>query len=262
MNGASSELIGLRRKHHSTEIGLSSNLISLLTKGCIVNTASPSCRQASDPRDIIFGLLALADDYDTLGICAKYSEIDQQIYTNVTKALIKHRHLIILGWCQQPKAIPSLPSWVPDFSAPIREPCCDNLYQSPFSASGQRPVSIPPANSHGPNILALRGTTVDTMLDVGTPWRPGLDSDFNYRAAGILFAEIKAFCARSWEIDPSKWPDTKIITYAIWKFPCAEQEARASEDSSFQRCPARILRTDKLSCFDAVCAEKARPWVL
>jgi hypothetical protein len=49
MNGASSVLIGLRHKHHSTEIGSSSNLMSLLTKGCVVNTASPSCRQASDP---------------------------------------------------------------------------------------------------------------------------------------------------------------------------------------------------------------------
>jgi hypothetical protein len=167
------------------------------------------------PRDKIFGLLALADDYDTLGIRAKYNETDQQVYTNVTKALIKHGHRIILGRCQQLKVIPNLLSWVPDFSAPICEPCCDNLYQSPFSASGQRPVSSPPAGSHGPNILALRGTTVDTVLDVGTPWRPGLDSDFKCGAAGILFAEIKAFCARSWEIDPSKWPDTKIITDAI-----------------------------------------------
>jgi hypothetical protein len=94
-----------------------------------------------------------------------------------------------------------------------------------FSASGQRPVSSPLADSYGPKILALRGTTVDTVLDVGTPWRPCLDSNFDYIAAYILFAEIKTFCARSWDLDPSKWPDTKTITDAIWKIPCAEQEA-------------------------------------
>ncbi|KAI0531713.1 heterokaryon incompatibility protein-domain-containing protein, partial [Xylaria digitata] len=70
---------------------------------------------ASDPRDIIFGVLGCAADAESLGLQADYSKPVNQVFAETTKALIRQRRRYQLGYCTFLKYMPGLPSWVPDW---------------------------------------------------------------------------------------------------------------------------------------------------
>ncbi|TGJ77573.1 hypothetical protein E0Z10_g10698 [Xylaria hypoxylon] len=70
---------------------------------------------ASDPRDIVFGILGCAVDAESLGLQADYSKPVNQVFAETTKALIGQRKRYQLGRCSFLKDMPGLPSWVPDW---------------------------------------------------------------------------------------------------------------------------------------------------
>ncbi|KAI1747059.1 hypothetical protein F4782DRAFT_451833 [Xylaria castorea] len=70
---------------------------------------------ASDPRDIVFGVLGCAADAESLGLQADYSKPVNQVFTQVTKAFIEQRKRYKLGPCSFLKDMQRLPSWVPDW---------------------------------------------------------------------------------------------------------------------------------------------------
>jgi len=223
-------LIGARRKYQ--DVREREPLQDLLTRGCVIASAVRSDRQATDPRDRIYGLLGLSSDRDDLNIIPDYSKSVVETYTNVARALITHGYTDILAWCQKPddphqqpkEDLRGLPSWVPDFSSPIRDPCGEAKKLRLFSASGHRDVSCLPVipDVYSPT-LAITGSIVDTIESLGCHWAPGLDCGFNYLAAKDFFADIEALCDESYGRLSSILQDPERLGEAKWRIPCADQ---------------------------------------
>jgi hypothetical protein len=221
-------LIGARRKYQR-ETGVPETLMELLARGCVVASSSESDRKASDRRDRIYGLLGLSSDAEDLTVRPDYSKTTEEAYANVARVLIEHGYTDILSWCQTPKKLKDLPSWVPDFSSPIRDPCGEHQKFGLFSASGQQAVfSLPIDPCYGSNVLALAGTGVDTVMSTGCLWNPGLDCDFKYNAAEALFADIEEFCKLSQGLSSTISQDTENWAEAVWRIPCADQKVTAN----------------------------------
>ncbi|KAK0508999.1 hypothetical protein JMJ35_008370 [Cladonia borealis] len=234
MSPVLSVLSGLRRKYQK-EIGSPESLIDLLHRGCVVASSAESNRQSTNPRDRIYGLLGLASDRQVLNIVPDYSITIEECYRNVARVLLQHGHTDILSWCQHSKKLKDLPSWVPDFSTRIRDPCGDPKRYGLFSASGQHNVCCPTEPTHSLNFLPMTGTTVDTIMRTGRLWTPGLDCDFNYDKASALFEDIEEFCKQSQGSSSECSKDTGRWAEAVWRIPCADQMW-----TSNRRCRATI----------------------
>jgi hypothetical protein len=233
-DGADATLIGARRKYQR---GTNSrdNLLTLLTRSCIGHTYLASQR-ATDNRDIVYGILGMASDEKQLAIQVDYEKTTQQVYIDVTRALFKCGHTNILAWSQQPKLVQGLPSWVPDFSSPIRAFCNEDKFRplALFSASGTQPnpFLLPHPTTHstnGLNVLALKCCRVDTVARLGSIW--GASPDLNEEVAALTYLdEIKAFCdlrptptnLASSGSEPSN--DFSKWASAYWRIPTADQE--------------------------------------
>lgn len=219
-------LIGARRTYR-LEGGSQESLRGLLQRACM---RRPHMRplNATDPSDKIYGILGFTPKTKQLGIVPNYSKSTQEVYTEVARALICHGETSFLAWCQQPRGLEGLLSWVPNFSSPIRDPCAeDRLFGSLFSASGRQQHSkIIVVNHHDPRVPAISGTQVDTISSTGSPWMPIVDSPFDYDAAQRLITEIAAFCKQSQELDSVISRNETLWSEATWRIPCADRECK------------------------------------
>lgn len=114
-----------------------------------------------------------------------------------------------------------LPSWVPDFSTPIRGPCGEDTSSGPlFQASGEDIYSKTMVCScQVENILGLSGTTIDKIEKLGSVQESHFNLTFNRTAAQRFLNEISDFCT------VSKLYDTQAqVEDAKMRIPCADQE--------------------------------------
>jgi len=74
---------------------------------------------ATDPRDHIYGLLAIADDADVLGIELDYGKEARDVFVDFAMTYLKRGDLDLMACSQVPKLLPRLPSWVPDWTGSI-----------------------------------------------------------------------------------------------------------------------------------------------
>jgi hypothetical protein len=185
-------------------------------------------RQCTDPRDKIYGLLGFASDTVHLGVEADYEKNVVQAYTHVARKLIINGYMDMLSWCQKPddpnhkpkEEVNGLPSWVPDFSSPIRDPCGQSQKYKLFSASGSRGVFCLPTNPTHPNRLSLAGRRIDTIKKTGTHWAPGLSGIFNNVLAKKFFSDVEKSCNESQESSSSSSLDAERAEEAKWRIPC------------------------------------------
>ena len=140
--------------------------------------------KSTDPRDKIYGILGLTSDATETAFQPDYTLSVADVYKRVTKSIIKSRGLLdILANVAFPRAIESLPSWVPDFSTPA--PCNANLsvhLTMPIDFPFQKNSSFlptPPRFSPDVRILYLEGHKVDTigLFTTTLPLFP--EADFN-----------------------------------------------------------------------------------
>lgn len=231
---APSALIGIQQGYQR-ETGVSESLQDLLERTCI--DADITLFQATDARDKIYGLLGLASDSDRLGIVPDYSKSVVEVYANVARALIADGKTTILSWCQQSQTrIERLPSWVPDFSSLIRQPCgeFEQIGTTSFCASGNRIISPSPIlRSADKNLLSLLGTRIGTVAELGTAWEPEWDTRFNREAARQLLIEVENFCNRSALL----LPVPERLVDAKMRIPCADQ---ADNDTGRSRAVGSI----------------------
>ena len=206
-----------------------------LLERCYVIGSSPSNREATYPRDKIYGLLGLASDAEKLGIVPNYGDMHSEIetahiLTDVTSKLLSLGYVDILAWSQSPKSIERLPSWVPDFQM-INEPCSQTKTDKIFSASGNselRWTELPERR------FSIRGTRVDEIRGLGNPWMPNHaanpldqpttamifinDQLIDYLRAVSLFSEFaKLNYKGSVGIAADQWKE------AEWRVPCGDQ---------------------------------------
>ncbi|RYP13483.1 hypothetical protein DL765_006858 [Monosporascus sp. GIB2] len=91
---------------------------------------------ATDPRDRVFALLHLAIDSGEFRGFPDYEKSCEEVYIETALKFLEQGHIDVLAYCQFPKKLKSLPSWVPDWSMEVRNPCSQAPWFSKFSASG------------------------------------------------------------------------------------------------------------------------------
>lgn len=126
---------------------------------------------ASDSRDNIFALLGIASDTELLGIRPDYHKPVEQLYTEVTKAMIMHCPGYRLEYCTFPKDTTGLPSWVPDWQRIGHKgiEIYPFSYKSQYDSSQGRtqPSTTTETSSPSP-VLQQRGIAVDYVAAVLT----------------------------------------------------------------------------------------------
>ncbi|PMD46045.1 HET-domain-containing protein [Hyaloscypha variabilis F] len=201
------------------EFSVASNLIllSLMSKSA----------QATNPRDKIYGLLGLAPDAPELAIEVDYGRKVDQVFTDTAKALLQHNFTDVLSWCRFPKLQPDLPSWVPDFNAALPTPLASYKCRAPpwkplFSASGSSKVNISnDNNTTNTRLLTISGLTVDTIEELGTPYKVG---DNETASMNIFFHEVAECCNRAEKLQCPVSTDPQFWEEAFWRVPCADQQ--------------------------------------
>ncbi len=151
-------------------------------------TAPPSrpFYSASNPRDIIFGILGLISEEDRLGLVVDYHKTVARVFTEVTKALLGYAPKIgpsnfSLEWCC-PRSKPlsyekvHLPSWVCDWSALGRygfrvwPVSYDHDYEAALKHSTGVYDPSEPCDNY-PEILRRSGCRVSVVTEVAEPPR-------------------------------------------------------------------------------------------
>lgn len=211
----------------------------------------PRASRATDPRDMIFGLLGFATPRETGYIKADYSKPVRETYRDVTRAMIANGFADIMAWSQHGvKRIQGLASWVPDFSATIYEPMCSQGQAKPwlprFDAAAGRAVTFWPGlkEQEGSDTLSLLGVTLDEISEVGTLWAPREASasagegflhdatmptrSASYEAIFTILREIQHFARRS---------SVHAEGGAVFRVACADQLVL---DSKLCRAPGDL----------------------
>jgi hypothetical protein len=148
----------------------------------------PSHLEATDGRDMIFGLLGIVSDAEVLdteyNVRPDYRLTCGAVYTQTAAALIMEARgpgMNLLQWVQFPKRQKDLPSWVPDWSVPISAPLQQwkvfgeaqgIQFYPPYDASSGLGVvaDLVVLSENGgrqKGCLSVPGTPVDTIAAVG-----------------------------------------------------------------------------------------------
>lgn len=179
-----SKLVNCRKKCQWRLQGISKGWSLLTHLKFLFSSNDPM--DATDPRDRIFGLLALPSDADELNIVPEYDADTtvEQVYTRAARAIISVGQLELLNLCSSElRSIGNrgaLPSWVPDWRYPPPPSFCNIKHpdrQKPYFSAGGRPVgtvgtqgALPSLLDDRNGVLALEGYVVDEIEAIGKAW--------------------------------------------------------------------------------------------
>ncbi|TRX93537.1 hypothetical protein FHL15_005509 [Xylaria flabelliformis] len=154
------------------------SLCIAMTNFCVKEL--PGGSKATDPRDMVYGLLGFCNEEERSYIRADYSKSVQSIYTTVTRALIRNGFTDIMSWAQiDAKRIADLPSWVPDYSSTIYESLCSQGQAKPWlpqfracnEAKYNHDETMHPIHPLG---IPVHGRQLDRVMQIGRRWFPRL----------------------------------------------------------------------------------------
>ncbi|KAH7375194.1 heterokaryon incompatibility protein [Plectosphaerella cucumerina] len=178
-------------------------------------------KNATDPRDRVYGLLGLAVDSAKLSIMAEYGDREvQDVLVQVASALVDNGMLQVLSYSQYPKEHQDLPSWVPDWRPHLRPTFHDTKhgnYPSLFSAGGNSEIHRILLVSESRK-LGLGGFTVDVIEEIGEEWRNADWAD----KFGAFIAEVKRFHAISLDRQGATYESEERRAEAVWRIPVAD----------------------------------------
>jgi len=140
-----------------------------MTNFCVKDDTQAA--RASDPRDVIYGLLGFAAEEEKQLIVPNYDLDVKATYQEITKAFLASGWTDILSWAQGPnKEIQGLPSWVPDYSATIHQPICSKSQAKDwlprFSVTGNS-ILDKRDEAGTPTTITLAGFNIGTVKTVG-----------------------------------------------------------------------------------------------
>lgn len=166
---------------------------------------------ATDPRDKVYALLALAKDEIAKSIKPDYSieNTVAQVYIEVAQKYIEHgRGPELLHHAGGSHLVADLPTWVPDWSLQTRSAFRKSLYKC--SGYSQPHITLGP----DPAKIQIRGAIIDSIANVGFPCRyytydvsqdkllpmleeqsnslPAVNTDHHMRQ--VVYATGKMFC--------------------------------------------------------------------
>lgn len=227
---------GLRKNFRSSATTPDRSLFRILTRYYMDNKFTT---EATDPRDKIYALLGLATDAEELAmlpmpLLPNYSEdvTPADVYTQAARALILKGEIDLLCLNKFPKTEPdTMPSWAPDWRKKLAQPFREIPWEAGFMASGQgtSPPDMPRQLS-ARNHLTLYGYYIDTIVTVGTSWKPeestaGLTSDPS-RIKDYL-SSIHSLCNASYRYSQASGDDVYAKSWdreeAYFRIPVADQ---------------------------------------
>ncbi|KAF4950280.1 hypothetical protein FSARC_13255 [Fusarium sarcochroum] len=173
--------------------------------------------QCKDPRDKIWGVSGIASDMKDMGLVASYKNSVEQVYEATARALLQQGHVDILKWCRRSKEL-NLPSWVPNWSLPIRPTWSDDTGKPLFKVTGEY---IQPQHESKPTTTAgsisLQGFAVDVITECGLVWKADLDKAFDHHASLVMINELNGFLDKH---DYSEMAKREIL----WRTPIGDKE--------------------------------------
>jgi hypothetical protein len=191
--------------------------------------------RATDPRDKIFGLAALATDTKELVIKPDYltSTVDQ-VYTRTARAIIQDGELNLLGLAQFPKVTTSLPTWVPDWCGDIQPSFC-SLYPSSriklhlFAPSGSDSPSL--FSTDDERLLGVEGYLIDKIERVCDPWiGSGNKREFNHEPYLTYLSQVKSLCMISAARNNYIYETSQRRAEGFWRIPIGDIEEETTHD--------------------------------
>ena len=204
-----------------------------------VITNLPSEREATDPRDHIYGLLGLVNDTGAEKLLPDYNLAISEAYTQATFNMIMGKgdlSPLVLADNQRYESL-ELTSWVPDWTAMTPDNPMPYDWRL-FQASGFRLVS---ARLEGASVLTVRGLVVDQVSQVGSrmawqylPVRHMLDRIVEWRI--ILRSSIDA---------QQMYLGTGSVNHAFWRTVFGD--ALVSEDG--ENCRMSLDDLETISCW-------------
>ncbi|KAJ4209633.1 hypothetical protein NW759_013489 [Fusarium solani] len=133
---------------------------------------------ATDPRDIVFGLLGVTTDNDRLGIQVDYRASMAEVFTATTRAFIesdgRHWGSYKLDSCvPKEQGDDGLPSWVPDWREMGRNGISEDSINMSIQFDATQGVPVPPvtriSTDDSLGILRRHGCQVDIVTEVMQP---------------------------------------------------------------------------------------------
>jgi hypothetical protein len=192
-------------------------------------------RACVQPKDWIYGLLALPNDVEKLGIVPDYSLSTEIIYSQFVRKAIENGNLEILRYSTYPKTYESnYPSWVPDWASRPQPSTFDYADDSQillgpeepgllFNASGDTKASV--TNVSDEQLLALQGFVVDEIEELGSPWLGGITEsrDRPERIETVSFlSSVRLLCLLSATKNHPIYPTPERRQEAVWRIPIAD----------------------------------------
>lgn len=231
--GILSRLVGAKKRWSNQLVKPRDTLFELLIRTCLGHTYKCDER-ASDPKDIVYGLLSMARDQKELGIEIDYAKSVEEVYSDAVRALLHRGYMSLLAWNQPSKALPRLPSWLPDLSSPILDSCGEHRHYKSFSAGGPEsyqllPTTFPPFSlpSRGFSTLSLTCYAIDVISAARGPWQS--DNVFNAETTKIYFQDIEYFARQRPPLTLPPAPSSILRqtherwAEAHWRIPSADQ---------------------------------------
>ena len=212
----------------------------------VLKSLMESYRECKEPKDWIYGLLALPNDVKKLGIVPDYGLSTETVYSRFTRKAIENGNLDILRYSIYPKSDRSnYPSWVPDWASRPQPRTFDYADESQillrpgergpvFNASGDTKASV--TNVSDEQLLALQGFVVDEIEELGSPWLGGITQSNNSpeRMETLSFlSSVRLLCLLSATKNHPIYPTPERRQEGVWRIPIADL-VRVEESSGWQ----------------------------
>lgn len=189
--------------------------------------------RSTDPRDMIYGLLNLADDVNELDIVPDYAKPYHDVFLEAWLAILRKRGDVdLLLWAVSSGHETSvtnptnglLPSWVPDWRQ-SREWKLLSGYRL-FLACGhlRQDTQWIPTKNYDRYIITPRGVRIDTVLETGKVLGP-LSGNTRYVYDLAVFTnEVSQFLQKSSSSLRPVYPNPPAVAEAVWRILLCDME--------------------------------------
>ncbi|PGH04637.1 hypothetical protein AJ79_07034 [Helicocarpus griseus UAMH5409] len=170
--------------------------------------------RATDPRDKIFGVYGLLNRTGKEIWRPDYHKPVEEVYAEATKKIMQQSgelRMLSAALDRSIRNIPTLPSWVPDYSLTYTNMMC-----AVYDAAKNLPIC--PIRPTAWNVLGVSGAKIDTVLDIGNTTQGPGDQNmiFDPRWLELLL------------LIPVKYHTGQTRTEVLWRTICGNQHLNGS----------------------------------